>query len=160
MTTAGWREWADLPALGLSRLKAKMDTGARSSSLHAEDIEIIDADELNGKQAWVRFRPAGAALLVEAPLLELRAVKDSGGHVTVRPFIQTILIIGSQRLTIELSLIGRAAMLHPLIIGRQALRGRFSIDPNLCHLLGRPQPSAAFEPVTDRLSALRRLLQR
>ena len=129
----GWRERAALPELGITDMSAKMDTGALSCSLHAEDIEITNHDGTNR----VRFRPAGCDEVCSAPLLEMRSVKDSGGHVTVRPFILTDLVLGGERLSVELSLIDRAPMRHPLIVGRRALRGRFTVDAESVELLGK-----------------------
>ena len=129
----GWRERAALPELGISDMSAKMDTGALSCSLHAKDIEITNHDGTNR----VRFRPAGCDEVCSAPLLEMRSVKDSGGHVTVRPFICTELVLGGERLSVELSLIDRAPMRHPLIVGRRALRGRFTVDAESVELLGK-----------------------
>ena len=138
----GWRERAALPGLGISDMSAKMDTGALSCSLHAEDIEITNHDGTNR----VRFRPAGCDEVCSAPLLEMRSVKDSGGHVTVRPFILTELVLGGERLSVELSLIDRAPMRHPLIVGRRALRGRFTVDAESADLLGVPELNAQKEP--------------
>lgn len=129
----GWRERAALPELGISDMSAKMDTGALSCSLHAEDICIVDVDGVDK----VCFRPAGNELVCEVELLEMRSVKDSGGHVTVRPFISTDLVLGGERLSVELSLIDRAPMRHPLIVGRRALRGRFTVDAESVELLGK-----------------------
>src|SRR5262245_57844630 len=87
----GWREWLELPDLGVTEIKVKIDTGARSSSLHAFDMEIFRRDE----QEWVRFkihplqRDVRQTVTVEAPVIEWRTIRNSGGQTTRRPIIVT-----------------------------------------------------------------------
>ena len=131
LPTIGWREWVALPGLGISAVKAKVDTGARSSSIHALNVEIFRRD---GK-AHVRFavhpfqRDTKTTVQVEAPLLEHRRVRSSGGHETVRPVVVTEVELLGKRWKIELTLANRVTMGFRMLLGRQAVCGRFVIDP-------------------------------
>jgi hypothetical protein len=134
----GWREWIALPELGIPAVRAKIDTGARSSALHVEAIEEFR----RGDAEWVRFkldpvsRSRRRARWIEAPLLDRREVTDSGGGVSLRPFIRTEVAIADQRYPIEINLTNRRGMLFPMLLGRTALQGRWLIDPALSYVLG------------------------
>ena len=127
----GWREWVALPDLGVQRIKAKLDTGARTSSLHAFHMHRYTSDG----QDMVRFevhpvqRSRAATVEVEAPVLEERTVRNSGGGQEVRPVIETTLQVAGRRWPIELTLTRRDEMGFRMLLGRQALRGRVTIDP-------------------------------
>lgn len=131
LPTLGWREWAALPMLGIQRVKAKVDTGARSSALHAVHIAPFES---NGVQ-YVRFavhpnqRTADEDVLAEARVADVRTVKSSGGHTTRRYVIETSLALGGLVWPIELTLTPRAEMGFRMLIGREAMRGRFLVDP-------------------------------
>ena len=134
----GWREWLALPRLGLDRLKAKIDTGARSSSLHVDALEEF---ELDGTR-WLRFsvltgRRRSTAVQCAAPALDLREVTDSGGHVTRRWFIRTTIRLAGVEWESEINLTNRGNMLFPMLLGRTALRSRFQVDPQLSYACGR-----------------------
>ncbi|MBS0557126.1 MAG: ATP-dependent zinc protease [Proteobacteria bacterium] len=134
----GWREWISLPQLGLAAIKAKADTGARTSSLHVMDIETFDRDGC----AWLRFavaprRRSTRTVVCEAPALERRAVTDSGGATALRWFIRSTIVLGDERFDAEINLSDRGGMLFPMLIGRTALRGRFRVDPALSWACGR-----------------------
>jgi hypothetical protein len=137
----GWREWLALPELGIPAIKAKLDSGARSSALH---VEVLEEFQRNGVD-WVRFkldpvsRSRKRARWIEAPLSDRREVTDSGGGVSLRPFIRTDVVIGGERLSIEINLTNRRAMLFPMLLGRTAMSGRLCIDPALSYVLGEPQ---------------------
>ncbi|WP_437188104.1 ATP-dependent zinc protease family protein [Planctomicrobium sp. SH668] len=126
----GWREWVALPELEVSAIKAKIDTGALTSSLHAFQIEIFK----NRGQDYVRFqvhprqKSARLAVEVEAPLLEMRSVRSSNGHLSERPVIETEVQLFDQRWMIELTLANRDQMGFRMLLGREALRGRFLVD--------------------------------
>ena len=126
----GWREWITLPALQSARIKAKVDTGARSSALHAFDVEEF---EQNG-EAWVRFKvhpdQHDAARTVEGQgrLLDHRTVRCSGGLETLRPVVLTTVELLGQSWEIELTLIRRDDMGFRMLLGRQAVRRRFVVD--------------------------------
>jgi hypothetical protein len=132
--TLGWRERLALPSLGVAILKAKLDTGARSSSLHVEWLEVDERPD----GTWLRFqvrttRRGGLAEPCEARALGRRAVTDSGGHTTERWFIDTDIELAGQRFSAEVNLTDRRHMLFPLLLGRTALLGRFRVDPSLSY---------------------------
>ena len=136
-TVLGWREWIGLPELEGGATMAKMDTGAWSNTLHAEEISLAD----NGLEQVVRFRLAKNGNWIECPLHEWRRVRDTGGHDTLRPVIRTTLKIAGEDHDIELCLQDRSRMSHRLILGRKFLRA-FIIDPsNQClHAKERTNP--------------------
>ena len=127
----GWREWVALPDLQTPAIKAKIDTGARSSALHAFDLEILTGTE----QTYLRFkvhpqqRSDRGVIETQAPLLEYRAVRSSNGLVEKRPVIQTSIALGDRAWTIDLTLTNRDVMGFRLLLGRQAIRRQFWVDP-------------------------------
>ena len=127
----GWREWVALPELGLVRIKAKFDTGARTSALHAWDQVVYEVD---GAQ-WVRFQAHPVqnndAHVVDcaAPLADCRWVTNSGGTRERRNVIRTPISIGGETWTIEITLTNRDEMGFRMLVGRQAMRGRLIVDP-------------------------------
>jgi hypothetical protein len=132
----GWREWVALPALGLPRLRAKVDTGARSSALHVE-------------RHW-RFVDGGAPWVGFALLPSARMVTDSGGHRTLRVFVRTTLRLAGIEREIEMNLADRCGMRFPLLLGRTALADAFMVDPagSFLHRRRRPRrPIDAPPPV-------------
>lgn len=138
-TVVGWREWLALPELGIPLIKAKIDTGARTSALHVERSEEFDRDG----QRWVRFALLpGSRLrqpkLYEAPVVDARPVTDSGGNRALRLFIRTRLVIGENSWPIEMNLTNRGSMLFPMLLGRTAMRDRLCVDPAQSFVLGRP----------------------
>ncbi|MBX3726276.1 MAG: RimK/LysX family protein [Xanthomonadales bacterium] len=134
----GWREWLSLPGLGVPAIKAKIDTGARSSALHVDRLETFS----EGGAPWVRFalRPAAAIAAIEAaaPVLDRRPVTDSGGRTSVRPFILTDIALAGRRWSIEMNLTSRTNMLFPMLLGRTAMAGRLWVDPARSYCLGTP----------------------
>lgn len=138
--TLGWREWVALPDLGMQQVKAKVDTGARSSSLHAADIEYFDRDD----GPWVRFtmHPWQCSDLdrfaAEAPLHEVREVRSSSGETSSRAVIETTVRIGDSVEIIELTLTDRSDMGFRMLLGREAIRGRYVVDSGRSYLTGRP----------------------
>ncbi len=134
MAEIGWREWVALPDLGLHELKAKVDTGARSSSLHAENIETFEEE---GRER-VRFTAHGGIVCV-ADVHDKRTVTSSTGHSQNRYFIRTRLVIGSMSWLIDLSLSNRKRMKFGMLLGREAMRGRMIVHPDQSFLQGRPQ---------------------
>lgn len=131
----GWLEHVSLPSLNLHHIKAKMDTGAQSSALHAENIVHLVID---GKP-HVSFDVTdekGMTSKVKAPFLENRSIKSSSSHITVRPAILVNMIIGEQEFETQFTLINRSLMRYPIIIGREALRDKFVIDSAKSYLLG------------------------
>ena len=143
----GWREWVALPELGVGRLRAKVDSGARSSALH------VDA-QWNFRERgapWVgfRFSPGHGAGIVEAaaPIFDEREVTDSGGHCTRRVFLHTTLVLAGVEREIEINLSDRRGMLFPLLLGRTALARVYTVDPARSFLHGR-QPLGAVDVST------------
>ncbi len=133
-TAIGWREWVALPDLGVAYVKAKIDTGARSSSLHAFDLET--------SATHVRFavHPVqgddDTQVRCEVPLVEHREVRSSNGEVEVRPVIRTTLATMGERFEIEMTLTRRDEMGFRMLLGRSALKRRFVIDPGRSFLGG------------------------
>lgn len=148
----GWREWASLPALGIAAIKAKLDTGAKTSALHAWDLSLRMVE---GRQ-WVRFRvhpiqrDKVTSVVCEAPVSDRRWVTNSSGTRERRYIITTNLQIGSNRWPIELNLANRDAMGFPMIIGREAMRDRLIVDPHASYRAGRKPSTAVDGPSKDR----------
>lgn len=130
----GWREWVALPDLGVAALRAKIDTGARSSSLHVErQWRFVEQGA-----PWVGFdikpRRNGSKIIQAAlPLLEERVVSDSGGHRALRPFVLTTIQVDGIVRQVEMNLADRRGMLFPLLLGRSALAGCV-VDPTASFL--------------------------
>jgi hypothetical protein len=133
----GFHTWLAMPELGIERIAAKVDTGARTSALHARDIKRID----EGGSAWVEFTPplfriqtelasweSGGVRRVRAALVDERLVKSSMGMQESRFFVRTWVLLQGQSFETEFSLTSRAEMRFPVLLGRSALRGRFVVD--------------------------------
>jgi len=137
----GWREWLALPDLGIATVKAKVDTGARSSSLHAYDLEEF---ERKG-QTWVRFkvhpvqRNTVEVIEATAPILEYRSVRSSSGKASRRPVIVTTASLLGVSWAVELTLANRDEMGFRMLLGREAFRRRFLVDAGRSYYGGRPQ---------------------
>ncbi|MDA0713206.1 MAG: RimK/LysX family protein [bacterium] len=127
----GWREWVSLPDLGIKNIKAKIDTGAKTSSIHAFDIKEFTLENLT----YVSFsiqpiqRNKSTVVSCKALLVDKRKVKDSGGKTTLRPVIATPLQVGGLVWLIELTLINRNNMGFRMLLGRAAFRNKFLIHP-------------------------------
>ena len=139
LETVGWREWATLPRLDINRIKAKVDTGARTSALHAFDLEYLDTPE--GTMVRFKIHPLqrDTSLVVDAiaPLLEMRHIRNSGGQTQERPVIKTQISLGQQPWDIELTLTNRDVMGFRLLLGREAVRRRFLVDPGGSYLMSQ-----------------------
>ena len=131
----GWREWLALPDLGITRIKAKVDSGARSSALHASTIEVLDDGRV--RFALRPLQTSEREQWCEAEMIDRRWVTDSGGHRELRPFIRTALELGGQRWDVEVSLSARHTLRFRMLLGRTALAGRFTIDPEASYVQGR-----------------------
>jgi hypothetical protein len=148
----GWREWIALPELGVAAIKPKIDTGARSSSLHAFNIQLFERDHAD----WVRFdvhpfqRDVETTVTAEAKVIELRHVRSSSGHSTLRPVILTAVEVGGQRWPVELTLAARDEMGFRMLLGREAMRGRIVVDPARSYLVSKPPISKTAKKKTTR----------
>jgi hypothetical protein len=140
-SVAGWREWVSMPELGVDWIKAKLDTGARTSALHAFDLEELERDG----QPWVRFsvhpwqRSAKDAVVAELPVHDVRTVRSSSGHVQERYVVMMAIRIGTRRIRTEVTLTRRDEMGFRLLVGREALRQGFVVDASHSYLGGRPK---------------------
>lgn len=134
----GWRETVAMPDLGVAGMTAKVDTGARTSALHTEGLTPFVRDG----ERWIRFRVPlddGAWVDCAARIADQRPIKNTGGVAQVRYVIDTTLVIGRHRWTIEVSLADRTEMALPLILGRTAIRRRrVLVDPGRSFLAGPP----------------------
>jgi len=136
---AGWREWVGLPALGVTQIKAKLDTGARTSALHAFDMETFWRDE----ELWVRFsvhpfqRDDKKVIACESAVVGIRTVTNPGGRRQKRLLIRTDMMLGDETWPIDLSLTDRDEMGFRLLIGRTAMHGNLIVDPDRSYRVGK-----------------------
>ena len=140
--TIGWREWVALPALRIAKIKAKIDSGARTSALHAYYMEETTE---NGRRC-VRFgihpnqRDSRTRIHCRAEVLDERDVTDSGGHQERRLVILTPVVLGDRCWPIEITLTNRDTMRFRMLLGRAAIRRRYLIDPSASYRAGKPLP--------------------
>ena len=142
----GWRELVQLPELGLAGVPAKIDTGARTSSLHAEALDLFDRDG----EKFVRFAidhpEAGERQVCEAVHVDVRGITSSNGEKQMRYVVKTPVTIGATTFRAEISLADRGEMAFPMLIGRSSLRRRFVVDAGRSWL----QTDRKTQPVKDR----------
>ena len=141
-TVVGWSEWVALPDLGVSRLKAKIDTGARTCALHVTAL-VDEGPDAAGRPMIAFDVPAGAPIRVRTPVVARVRVRDSGGRAAERPVIETVLELGAVRRRVRVTLTDRGEMRFPMLVGRTALRGEFVVDAGARYLLGRKRPTRA-----------------
>ena len=141
LTVVGLREWVALPDLGVAGLRAKIDTGASTSSLHATDIEPFERDGEN----WVRFTAHLGSVVqlrhrrCEAPLVTMKTIKSSNGHAQVRYVISTTLALGDRVWRVEFTLACRKAMRYRLLLGSKALiDGQLVVNPGVKYVQDKP----------------------
>ncbi|WP_146567170.1 ATP-dependent zinc protease family protein [Posidoniimonas corsicana] len=140
LSPVGWREWVRLDPLGVPAIKAKVDTGARTSSLHAFKLKTFDVDGA----PHVRFlvhpvqRKSQPSIECECPVYEFRKVRSSSGHEALRPVVLTDVWVAGQVFEIELTLANRDQMGFRMLLGREALRRRFLVDSGRSYVGGRP----------------------
>lgn len=138
MIMLGWREWVVLPELQVPAIKAKIDTGARTSALHAFDIER-DGTKVSFSVQPLQ-RNTSVVVQCSAPLVDIRMVTDSGGHSEERYVIATKLQVGSLLKKVEVTLTERHDMLFRMLVGRTALLPECLVDPSGSYLCGKLSP--------------------
>jgi hypothetical protein len=137
----GWREWVALPEFNIRAIKAKIDTGARTSALHAFSVERF----FERGRPRVRFQVhpwrlrTDMVVSCETDIIDERVVTDSGGHGEMRVVIATEIIIADRRERIEITIADRDTMRYRMLLGRTAIRHRMTVDPSYSYRLGRPR---------------------
>ena len=138
-TVLGWREWVSLPDLGISQIKAKVDTGARTSALHA--FQVTPFTEDGRDRVAFRMHPVqknnDTIIDCVTDVIDRRVVTDSGGHKEERYVVRTELAIGKYRWPIEATLTSRDDMLFRMLLGRTALKGRALVNPARSYVIGK-----------------------
>jgi len=127
-------ERVDIPSWGIRRLRAKLDTGARSSALHVEHIEELEGARVRFEVVTSRARPEGR-VVVEAPIVRRAKVKSSSGAVSHRLFVRVPVQLGEHCREVEVSLVGRSTMLFRMLLGRSALTPGLLVDPGARYVL-------------------------
>ena len=143
----GWREWVSLPDLGLPAIKAKIDTGARTSALHAFFIEPYRQKDADMLRFLIHPIQGNQELEVEchAPVHDFREVTDSGGHKEMRYVIQSQVILGHNSWLIELTLTNRDTMRFRMLLGRCAMKNRIIVDPATSYVNGKLRPRKLYD---------------
>lgn len=143
----GWKERAALPAWGIRRLRAKLDTGARSSALHVTGLEQIDeVTDASGTRALLRFtivlgrEPNALRRTVTAPALDWRTVRDTGANAELRPVVRTRVVCGPIDREVDVTLTDRTGMNFRIILGRTTLAGACLVDPDRGYLVTPAPP--------------------
>lgn len=151
LVTVGWREWVAFPEIGLPAVRAKVDTGAKTTALHAHDIVM----ERKGGEPWAQFvvhpffRYEKLAITCEAPVIDDREVTSSSGHTEARIVVGLMLRLGiksdAPEWPVEATLTDRRGMRFPMLLGREAMAGRVLVDSGASFLLGSPsRPSSLY----------------
>jgi hypothetical protein len=140
-TVIGWREWVQLPELGVFETKAKVDTGADNSSLHAFNVERFERDGVDHVRFEVhpKQRSRKPAIQCEAPLAMVKKVRNPGGRSELRPVIRTTVVVAGVEFEALVNLTSRDEMGFRMLLGRRTVRRRFVIDPGRSYLGARPR---------------------
>lgn len=136
----GWREWVAFPDLGVDAIKAKVDTGARTSALHAHRLRLSKDESTARFEIHPVQRKKSPAIAVEVPVVGFRKIRSSNGQQQRRPVVLLDVAAAGERWEIEVTLTARDAMGFRLLLGRSAIAGRFLVDASKSYLLGRPEP--------------------
>lgn len=141
--TVGWREWVALPELGIEHIKAKVDTGARTSALHAFSVRAFTRKGVKMVRFKIHPYQRRDDIVIEctAPVLERRWVTDSGGHKEQRYVIESRLKLADQLWPIELTLTNRDSMKFRMLLGRTAMKGKLIVNPASSYLVGKKPDS-------------------
>lgn len=144
LTTIGWREWVSMPEFGVTEIKAKVDTGADNSSLHAFNLERFQQDgvEMVRFEIHPRQRKRKPSIECVAPVALERKVKNPGGRSELRPVIRTTLIIAGQEVEALVNLTTRDEMTFRMLLGRRTVRKHFVVDPGRSYVGERPSRKA------------------
>ena len=139
LLTFGWREWVALPELGIPAIKAKVDTGARTSALHAFEVRsFLEGDRKRGEfKMHPRQNNNEHVVVCVADVVDERSVTDSGGHREQRWVVRTDLCIGTNTWPIEITLTARDDMRFRMLLGRTAINGRAQVDPSRSYVVGK-----------------------
>ncbi len=131
LSLVGWKEYVILPRLGIGPIVAKIDTGARSAALHADQIKV------RGKSVSFDVRSHGKTVRHKAPLLAVKRIKSSNGQSEDRPVIETVVMLGGKPLVVDLTLTDRKEMGVAMLLGRTAIRNHFLVNPARTFLQSR-----------------------
>lgn len=137
--TIGWREWVSLPELGIEHIKAKIDTGARTSALHAFSVRAFSKQGIKLVRFKIHPYQRRDDIVIEciAPVLDKRWVTDSGGHREQRYVIESNVKLGEQVWPIELTLTNRESMKFRMLLGRTAMKGQLVVNPGRSYIIGK-----------------------
>ncbi|WP_395375919.1 ATP-dependent zinc protease [Marinicella sp. W31] len=135
----GWKEWVSLPQLKISLIKAKIDTGAKTSALHTYQYETFDKNGVHWIRFWIHPKQNDSSYSVEceSEILDKRSVTNSGGITEERYVIRSIVVMGNQSWPIEITLANRDTMRHRMLLGREALQN-LRIIPSKMHVTKKP----------------------
>lgn len=140
LTTIGWREWISFPEWGINNIKVKVDTGAKTSSIHAIELEYFMQDS----KQWVRFSinpwqmTSADKIQISAPVNSFKEVKSSSGCIEKRPVVKTAISVSGIRIHVDLTLTNRSDMGFRMLLGRDAMKKHFLIIPGKSYLGGKP----------------------
>ncbi len=147
----GWREWLALPELGLPAIKAKIDTGAKTSALHAFYTEAYEENGI--KMVKFGIHPIQRKLDLEvachAPIRDYRQVTDSGGHKEMRFVIESNIVMGGCQWPIEMTLTNRDTMRFRMLLGRRAMENRVVVEPGSSYLSGKLRPLSLYQKQSE-----------